>query len=894
MRHILLSLLLLAFLSGLAHAGFLAPDLQAKLNQASPDEKLKVIVRMAEEADISIFPPGQREAMVQYLKDFASRSQKDLLASLPTYGDKVSKVKPFWIYNGIALEATKEVVLDLAKRSDVGYIEEKGIIKIEPLPGKEEPRVNGLEWNIARIEADRVWRELGYTGRGIVIGNIDTGVNVNHPTFGGRWRGGYNSWFDPVNGRRTPYDDNGHGTSTMAIACGGSTADSIGVAPGATFVATKAFDAGGTVEVDACMQWYASLGSAAPHIINNSWGSSVGSDTHYWQMTRNLQILGIHQVFSNGNSGPGSGTVGSPASYPHHIGVGGTAISDTLANWSSRGPSPSFGAMESSANYLDPNWASSRRKPDLSAPGLNVRSAWYDTTYRVMSGTSMSAPHVAGTMALMLEKNPLLTDKEIWQILTSTCDTFSFGGPYPNQNYGWGRLNAYRAVMATPLPDPQFRLNASANAYLSPNSSIVDSVTIASIGFFSQPVTLVLDSIRPPESTLSVSFNPNPVTPPPNGSVKTGMRIAALTTTPERTYLLYYHAAADTLTRWVQLTLKVQYPYQGPDAYGYYAYDNTDTVFENAPVYGWVELNPNRGGRGSSVGPGDYYFKTYRHTWSRIGVKHYGLVSDSVSICSSGWVAVGRTTTTIGYNRFLPSIQFVPNGIGVFWDDLDIYAADGGSWWYYPDTVNHRFIVQWDSISIFNDLACRQWFQVILNDTILTPPSARTRDSEILLQWKQVRDTSSITVGQQNATMDVGLNLLYNTAYAPYTAPIGPGRAVKFTTDPPRLRGVGVLSPPEVPVLPLRFALGPAIPNPSKGALSVSYDLPHEVLVSLKVYNLSGQLVRTLVSGKEKPGFKRVTWDGRSEDGSKASSGVYFYRLQAGPFTATRKMLVLR
>jgi bacillopeptidase F len=444
-----LILAVLLLMPCLVQAGYLTPDLQAKLDQTSPNDKLKVIVRMAEEADISVFPQGQWEAMVQYLKDFAAISQTDLLATLPRYGNKVSQIKPFWIYNGIAMEATKDVVLNLLRRPDVGCIEEKGIIKIEPLPGKKEPRVNGLEWNIARIQADRVWRELGYTGRGIVVGNIDTGVNVNHPTFGGRWRGGSNSWFDPINHQSYPYDDNGHGTHTMGIACGGSTADSIGVAPGATFVATKAFDASGNVEVDACMQWYAGLGSAAPNIISNSWGV-IGNSTHYWQITRNLQILGIHQVYANGNSGPDSGTVGYPASYPHHIGVGGTTTSDTLASWSSRGPSPYFGAIESSANYLDPVWASSRRKPDLTAPGLNVRSAWYDTTYRVLSSTSMSAPHVAGVMALMLEKNPNLTDPQIWQILTSTCDTFSWGGPYPNQNYGWGRLNAYRAVLATP------------------------------------------------------------------------------------------------------------------------------------------------------------------------------------------------------------------------------------------------------------------------------------------------------------------------------------------------------------------------------------------------------------------------------------------------------------
>ncbi len=453
MRHLLLGLIVFLFLAGLTYAGFLTPDLQAKLDQAAPDERLKVIVRMAEETDISVFPQGQREAMVQHLKDFAARSQKGLLATLPRYGDRVSHIKPFWIYNGIAMEATKEVVLDLAKRSDVGYIEENAVIKIEPLPGREEPRVNGLEWNIVKIKADSVWRVLGYTGQGIVVGNIDTGVMVTHETFGGRWRGGTNSWFDAVNGDTMPYDDHGHGSHTMGITCGGSTAETIGVARSATFICAKAFNSGGSGQTSwilASYQWFASLGSAAPHVVNNSWGGGSGPNTNFWQVSRNLQILGIHQAYSAGGGGPGSGTINYPASYPHHFGVGATDVSDAIASFSARGPSPSFGFIETTANYLDPNWASSRRKPDLSAPGVNIRSAYNNGGYTAMSGTSFSAPHVAGVIALMLEKNPRLDDKQIWQILTSTCDTFSFGGPYPNQNYGWGRLNAYRAVMGTP------------------------------------------------------------------------------------------------------------------------------------------------------------------------------------------------------------------------------------------------------------------------------------------------------------------------------------------------------------------------------------------------------------------------------------------------------------
>ena len=480
MRSCLLRLFCLIFVTALAHAGFLTPDLQAKLDQATPDEKLKVIVRMTEEADISVFPQGQREAMVQYLKDFASRNQKDLLASLPAYGDKVSRVKPFWIFNGIAMEATKEVVLDLAKRSDVSCIEEDKVIRLEDTQGGSDPGINAIGWNITKIRADSVWRVFGYTGQGIVVGNIDTGVMVTHETFGGRWRGGSNSWFDAVWGDSVPYDDNGHGTGVMGVICGGSTAETIGVARGATFVCAKAFDSGGSGQyswIDACYQWIASLGDSAPQVVNNSWSSGSQTDTHYWQESRNLQMMGLHQSYAIGSGGPSSGSAHVPASYPHLIAIGATDVSDLLLPGSARGPvRDSFGARESTVNYLDPAWASSRRKPDLSAPGVNIRTAYNNGGYYSLSGTSFSTPHVAGVIALMLQKNPRLDDKQIWQILTSTCDTFSWGGPYPNQNYGWGRLNAYRAVMATP------------------------------------PSGVAEDATRPPVSRLPFSVSPNPFT----------------------------------------------------------------------------------------------------------------------------------------------------------------------------------------------------------------------------------------------------------------------------------------------------------------------------------------------------------------------------------------------
>jgi hypothetical protein len=642
------------------------------------------------------------------------------------------------------------------------------------------------------------------------------------------------------------------------------------------------------------------------------------------------------------------------------------------------------------AGYNDYPYPPGLLKPDVSAPGVNITSCDYQNNSGYLSGwsgTSMATPCVAGVVALMLQKNSQLLPWQVDSLLQYSVRPL--GTQPKNNTFGTGRISAYQALLHTPFAYAQFMLAAVAADTISPTAAKTDSVTVSSMSSFNSPVTMTLDSIRPATGTITVAFAPNPVTPPPNGSIKTGMRITT-TATPQNNYVLYYHGAGDTVTRratlnlWVTAptfvlqstprtrtvflgdsttyadsvisisgytnpctlsatvnppapsitvsflpdnvviptggrtmkvrttgqtpagtfiitaqarngatvrtvddTLVVRYPVQGPDPYGYYAYDNTDAIFENAPTYSWIELNPSRGGNGTTVGiSGDDM--TLRKLFG-IRARHYGFHGDSASICTNGWLAVGRTLLQVYSNAALPSASFVPGGIAGLWDDLTISGT--GTCWYRVD-ANQRFIAQWDSVPTLGGQYCGT-FEIIVNDTSLTPGTANTRDSEILLQWKNVGTIASATVGQQNQAMGVGLNCFNNGTYDPMMAPITAGRATKFSTDPPRLRS-GVELLPVSLGLPMRFALGPAVPNPSKGNVGISYDLPVETPVSLKVYNLSGQLVKTLVSGKEQAGYKHVSWDGRSENGTRTASGVYFYRLEAGSFAATKKLVVVR
>jgi hypothetical protein len=331
---------------------------------------------------------------------------------------------------------------------------------------------------------------------------------------------------------------------------------------------------------------------------------------------------------------------------------------------------------------------------------------------------------------------------------------------------------------------------------------------------------------------------------------------------------------------------------QGPDTYGYYAYESTDLMYLNRPTYSWIELNPSRGGNGTSVGISgdDMTLRKLMRGTGGIRVRHYGATSDSASICTNAWLAIARTTLSVYSNAGLPSTSFVPNGIAAFWDDLTVSGT--GTCWYRVD-ANQRFIVEWDSIPLLGG-SYGGTFEIIVMDTSLTPGTANTRDSEIILQWKNASGISSMTVGQQNAAMTVGLCPYNNGTYDRGMGAIVGGKALKFTTDPPRMVSGVELEVMAPPALPTAYGLAQSRPNPMNGQALIAYALPRESKVALRVYNISGQLVRELVNAKEQAGWKSVSWDGRDARGRALSSGVYFYRLEASGYTATRKLVVVR
>ncbi|CAL8097700.1 unnamed protein product [Orchesella dallaii] len=392
--------------------------------------------------------------MKTQLEELAKESQKNVISVLKSRSVASSlKFQSFWINNRIIVKgADVELILNIAEYPEVSEIREEQILHIldnikEGIPTNTSQEE--VEWGIERIEANLAWSLVGgNTGQGVVVANIDTGVKYTHEALRGNYRTPY-GWFDAYHRTPNPNDLDGHGTHTMGTIAG---SHGIGVAPGAQWAACRGCDEEGCTEtaLNGCGEWVICPTlwntqqpdcSKAPQIVSNSWGGGSGN-TFYEPVVNAWRAASIIPIFAAGNSGSSCATANSPGDYETVIGVGATHIDEVIATFSSRGPT-----------------YDGRIKPDVSAPGNNVRSSCFDsdTAYCTLSGTSMACPHVAGAAALLLAKNPDLTFDQVKDLLQDNADrelhfAEECGGTYynyyPNNIYGFGRINARRSLTA--------------------------------------------------------------------------------------------------------------------------------------------------------------------------------------------------------------------------------------------------------------------------------------------------------------------------------------------------------------------------------------------------------------------------------------------------------------
>jgi len=389
--------------------------------------------------------------MVESLEAHATETQQNVLSVLNQEATQYAKTQSYWISNQIYIEgASAELIEKLAQMPEISEIREQLVLELfEPIvPVPESNSTVPLEnqWGVEKVGAPLVW-EKGNTGEGVVVGIIDTGVRGTHEILKDNFLGEF-GWFDPEKKSKTPNDGNGHGSHVAGTIAG---ANGYGVAPGAKWMACRGCRTSSCPESDllACGEFMTCPTdtdgknkdcSKAPRLVSNSWGGGQGS-TFYKATVDAWQKADIIPIFAQGNSGPNCKTANSPGDFANVIGVGATDINDGLASFSSKGPSV--------AGLL---------KPDISAPGAQVRSSWRtdDKSYNTISGTSMACPHVSGVAALVLSAKPTTKYEDLKKLLTSNTDTQlkatgrncgeTPDGTFPNNNYGYGRINAFKAI----------------------------------------------------------------------------------------------------------------------------------------------------------------------------------------------------------------------------------------------------------------------------------------------------------------------------------------------------------------------------------------------------------------------------------------------------------------
>ena len=367
------------------------------------------------------------------------------------------------LMRGNAMGATPEAIQTLAARDDVEMIYYDA--PVQPL----------LLDSVPLIGATQI-QSLGYMGKGIRVGIVDTGIDTAHPDFTGRI-----SAFQDFTGEGTN-DTHGHGTHVAGIVGGSGAASSgmiRGVAPECQFVIAKVLrgDGSGTQsDVIAGLEYCARQNAQVVNVSLGTTGACDGTDAMSVACDT-LVNLGIVVCVAAGNAGPGASTVGSPGCAKNVITVGATDKLDSNASFSSRGPT-----------------ADNRTKPDICFPGVNIRSCRAsgtnlglapNTFYTTLSGTSMATPHATGACALLLQVQPTLTPQQVKDALLNTAKDLGLDA----NTQGQGRaqvLNAFQTISQPAIESVTF-------SPLSPSTGQILTVSIT----VRNPTTVTLFTQEP-------------------------------------------------------------------------------------------------------------------------------------------------------------------------------------------------------------------------------------------------------------------------------------------------------------------------------------------------------------------------------------------------------------
>ncbi|HWR82557.1 MAG TPA: S8 family serine peptidase [Candidatus Deferrimicrobium sp.] len=456
---------------------------------------------------------GRYKFALGRLRDEHAQAQSRLLGRLRDLERlrQADNVKAHWLANIVEARVAVGQLQALANRPDVDVIYAiPKITLITPEQVSPEPvPAAALPLNLKAINADDAWA-AGYTGAGRVVCSFDSGIRGDHPALINNWKGhdgdSAAAWFDPRDRLLFPHTIPGpsasHGTHVMGILVGHDdvAGETTGVALDAKWISAAVIDVPGTSIIDA-FEWAAdpdgdpnSMGDV-PDVINHSWGvEGIACLNLFYDLIDNLEVLGIVNTFSAGNEGSTGTTIRNPANRANDsldcfaVGnVNHTANPPVIYGTSSRGPSDCNGAI----------------KPNVTAPGYIIRSTLPNTTYGVMTGTSMAAPHVSGLVALLRQKNPNATVDEIKQAILTTAQDYTY--TLPDNNYGWGVIDCMAALnaLSSVNPTPNVRVYAFDHPAIAAGDTVSGRIVLQNLGADATSVNGLITGSNPSLTVLN-------------------------------------------------------------------------------------------------------------------------------------------------------------------------------------------------------------------------------------------------------------------------------------------------------------------------------------------------------------------------------------------------------
>jgi len=873
--------------------------------------------------------------------------KNEILCVVPT-----AQINEYWIAPALVLEIPVSAVEIIAAIPGVAAVVENAEVEfIEPVESSPVTGKIGQVYNhITDLNIPALWH-MGLTGRGRLVCNFDTGVEGTHPALSDKWRGNSvpssTAFFAPSSVDTLPFDKTGHGTHTMGLMVGSADADSFGVAPAAEWISAAVVDQGLTLsrtlaDIVAAFQWAAdpdgnpATVSDMPDVILNSWGVPTtvleACDATFDQVIDNVEAAGIVTIFAAGNEGPDPQSLRLPAnraSSPLNAFAIGAVDQATniVTSFSSRGPS---------------SCDTTQIKPEVVAPGLNLYSCTKGGGYTIKSGTSMAAPLIAGMVALLRQYNPDATVEQIkTAIIQSSRD---LGVPGEDNDYGHGLPDAYAALSYLPAPAvPEVYIAdkiIGGDAIAEPGEAFDLYIRLEIPGGSTDTLTAFIGSDAVGVDILDnealfffdnksiYSVNISPFIIKFDSSLLNGEEIEF-----KLFMQLPFQPDFDTLS----LSLTVGYDPKGV----LYTHTTPSLEFTVSDFgqygFGFNSIYP-AGGSGLTFRGSENLLYEAGIIVGRNSIQLSSSVRDNTAKAFNTDFAPREQLSTVfpgqdgGRNSFaryddidsdipLPITinqtissydEAGDDGYVIFNFDLVNQANENLNGVYFGYLCDFDITKEGDMTAILDDY--NLIYQSDGNIFAGVMPLERFNGSVSIenIDGKTAMTDSEkynyISFNGNDAVRESAGDYLTLISFGPFSLTPGDSTRVSlaivlgeseyeleaYAVSAREKFTVMTAVEDDPAVLPTGYTLNQNYPNPFNPETIISFDIERAAEVELEVYNALGQKIKTLFDGHAAAGSYKVTWDGTDNDGQKAGSGIYFYRLKSATTSVSRKMLLLK